>query len=67
MKRLPAPRWRGQITHLESGQKVAFLDMEKMVRFIRGLGIMADGETGPAGVPDPSSDDSGRPDIHRPA
>jgi hypothetical protein len=42
----PVPHWRGQITHLESGEKVAFLDLEKMVRFLQRLGIMAD--PGPA-------------------
>jgi hypothetical protein len=62
-ERSPVPHWRGQITHLESGQKIAFLDMEKMVRFIRGLGIMADGEAGPADGPASPADAAGRPEA----
>ncbi len=32
------PLWRGQITRLESGQRVAFLDLGKVERFIQDLG-----------------------------
>jgi hypothetical protein len=37
-----APRWRGRIEHLESGKSTAFLDMDKMVSFVRGFGIMVE-------------------------
>ena len=42
------PHWRGQITHLESRQSVAFLDLGKMERFIQGLGMMTEPCSGPA-------------------
>jgi hypothetical protein len=37
-----ALRWRGRIEHLESGAGVAFLDLDKMVSFVRSLGIMVE-------------------------
>ena len=46
------PHWRGQITHLESGQRVAFLDLDKMERFIQRLGMMAEPCSGPADPPE---------------
>lgn len=35
-----ALRWRGRIEHLQSGQSAAFLDLDKMLAFIRSFGIM---------------------------
>ena len=37
-----ALRWRGRIEHLESGESAAFLDLDKMVAFVRNSGIMAE-------------------------
>jgi len=37
-----APRWRGRIEHLESGQSAAFLDLDKMLAFVRNFGIMVE-------------------------
>jgi len=31
-----APDWRGQIEHVQSRQKCAFLNLEEMVTFIQG-------------------------------
>jgi len=35
-------RWRGQIEHVQSGERAAFLDAEGMFRFMRRFGIRAD-------------------------
>ncbi|NOZ28315.1 MAG: hypothetical protein GXP39_09730 [Chloroflexi bacterium] len=41
------PIWRGRIEHVQSGKSATFLQLEKMVDFMRGFGIMAV-EGGPA-------------------
>ena len=37
-----APRWRGRIEHLESGEGVAFLDLARMLAFVHSFGIMVE-------------------------
>jgi len=32
-------RWRGQIEHVQSGEKAAFLDIGTMLRFLRRFGV----------------------------
>jgi hypothetical protein len=34
-------RWRGQIEHVQSGERVAFLALDAMVGFLRRFGIEA--------------------------
>lgn len=36
------PRWRGRIEHVQSGQSVAFLDLEAMLCFLHRFGVDAD-------------------------
>ncbi|MGD2178731.1 MAG: hypothetical protein PVG71_13020 [Anaerolineae bacterium] len=33
------PRWRGRIEHLQSGEAIAFVELEEMVRFLRRFGV----------------------------
>jgi hypothetical protein len=40
----PAPHWRGQIRHLESGASAAFLDLERAMGFIQQLGVMGEAD-----------------------
>jgi hypothetical protein len=40
------PRWRGHIEHLQSGEGVAFLDLDKLLAFVRSFGIIVE-EEGP--------------------
>lgn len=45
-------RWRGQIQHVQSGQRASCLALEGILDFIKTQGVMADqpterGETGP--------------------
>jgi hypothetical protein len=40
------PRWRGHIEHLQSGEGVAFLDLDKLLAYVRSFGIMVE-EKGP--------------------
>lgn len=35
------PRWRGHVEHMQSGESTGFLDLRGLVRFVRGLGVMA--------------------------
>jgi hypothetical protein len=35
------PRWRGRIEHLQSGEAIAFVESEEMVRFLRRFGVDA--------------------------
>lgn len=35
------PRWRGHVEHVQSGESTGFLDLRGLVRFVRGLGVMA--------------------------
>lgn len=41
-------RWRGQIEHVQSGEKAAFLDIETMQRFLRRFGVEVDVTCRPA-------------------
>ena len=34
-------RWRGSIEHVPSGETIAFMDFETMLRFLRRFGIRA--------------------------
>ncbi len=36
------PQWRGRILHIQSGQSAAFLDLDGMLAFIRGFGVLMD-------------------------
>jgi hypothetical protein len=38
------PCWRGQIFHVQSGEKVAFLCLDDMLKFIRGYVAMPEME-----------------------
>lgn len=46
------PRWRGQIEHVQSGERVAFLELDAMFRFLRRFGVDAE-------VPRPPIQDEG--------
>ncbi len=35
-------RWRGRIEHVQSGQGADFVELERIIAFIRALGTMAD-------------------------
>ena len=35
-------RWRGRIEHVQSGEAIAFMDFETMLRFLQRFGIRAD-------------------------
>ena len=43
------PRWRGRIEHVESGEALAFLDMDAMLGFLQRFGVKADDRGRPAG------------------
>jgi hypothetical protein len=34
-------RWRGQIEHVQSGQRAAFLEVDAMLRFLHRFGVDA--------------------------
>ena len=34
-------RWRGSIEHVPSGEAIAFMDFERMLRFLQHFGIRA--------------------------
>lgn len=38
-------RWRGRIQDVESGDAASFMDLGKMLQFLRGSGVMADDES----------------------
>jgi hypothetical protein len=40
-------RWRGRIEHVQSGQRVDFLDLEGILEFLRGFGVMAQDRISP--------------------
>jgi hypothetical protein len=40
-------RWRGRIEHVQSGEATAFLDLDTMLDFVRGFGVMADDQSWP--------------------
>lgn len=37
-----APRWRGRVDHVHSGEGATFLELQEMLDFIQGFGVMAD-------------------------
>jgi hypothetical protein len=37
-------RWRGRIQDVESGDAASFMDLGKMLQFLRGSGVMAEDE-----------------------
>jgi hypothetical protein len=37
-------RWRGRIQHVESGDSASFIDVGKMLRFLRCSGVMTEDE-----------------------
>lgn len=39
-------RWRGRIEHVQSGETIAFLDLEGMLQFIRKFGIPINDKSG---------------------
>lgn len=39
---LDASRWRGRVEHLQSGERLAFEELERVLTFIRDLGIFND-------------------------
>ena len=40
-------RWRGRIDHVQSGQRAEFVELQGILEFVRGLGVMAEGEKTP--------------------
>lgn len=38
------PRWRGRVEHVQSGESVAFLDLDEMLDFFHRFGAMANDE-----------------------
>lgn len=40
-------RWRGRIEHVQSGQRADFVDLEGILGFVRGLGVMAEDRIAP--------------------
>jgi hypothetical protein len=40
-------RWRGRIQHVESGDSASFIDLDKMLQFLRCSGVMAEDESLP--------------------
>jgi len=39
-------RWRGRIEHVQSGQRADFADLEEALAFLRGFGVMGQGQNG---------------------
>jgi hypothetical protein len=42
------PRWRGHIEHVQSGEETAFIDLEKLLAFLRRFGVMENERDQPA-------------------
>lgn len=40
-------RWRGRIQDVEGGDAASFMNLGKMLHFLRGSGVMADDESVP--------------------
>ena len=40
-------RWRGRIEHVQSGQRADFVELESILEFVRGLGVMAEDQISP--------------------
>ena len=41
-------RWRGRIEHVQSRESATFLDLDKMLDFVRRIGVMGGDESRPA-------------------
>ncbi len=39
-----SPRWRGRAEHVPSGEGTTFLELQKMLDFIQGFGVMVEAE-----------------------
>ncbi|MGD8473187.1 MAG: hypothetical protein PVH95_00025 [Anaerolineae bacterium] len=40
-------RWRGRIEHVQSGRRAEFAELQGILEFVRGLGVMAEDEKAP--------------------
>ncbi|MBC8445643.1 MAG: hypothetical protein H8D74_00440 [Chloroflexi bacterium] len=38
-------RWRGRIEHVQSGESATFLNLDKLLDFVRRVGVMGDDES----------------------
>jgi hypothetical protein len=47
-------RWRGSIEHVPSGEAIAFMDFEMMLRFLKRFGIRANDQDHAANMPEVS-------------
>jgi hypothetical protein len=43
-------RWRGRIEHVQSGQRAEFVELQDILEFVWGFGIMAEGQMTPRKV-----------------
>jgi len=41
------PRWYGRIEHVQSGESIAFPDLDAMLDFVRSIGAMANDQSRP--------------------
>ncbi len=41
------PRWRGRIKHVESGDAASFVDLDRMLQFLRRSGALSEDESLP--------------------
>jgi len=41
-------RWRGRIEHVQTGRRADFVELESILEFVRGFGVMADGQISPS-------------------
>jgi hypothetical protein len=42
-----AGHWRGRIEHVQSGQRVNFVELDCIIEFVRGFGIMVEDRISP--------------------
>jgi hypothetical protein len=47
-------RWRGSIEHVPSGEAIAFMDFEMMLRFLQRFGIRANDQDRAGNMPEVS-------------
>ena len=47
-------RWRGSIEHVPSGEAIAFMDFEMMLRFLKRFGIRANDQDHAGNMPEVS-------------
>jgi hypothetical protein len=40
-------RWRGRIEHVQSSQRANFVELEGILEFVRGFGVMVEGRIPP--------------------